>query len=240
VGDELVLISPLKQGGALGRIPRTYTLEISGLYSSGHYDFDKQYLFVTLEEARRLSGLNLTGWHVWVHSIDNSQAVRERIKKILPNGWQVQDWTEFNSALFHSLKLEQWSMFLILSMAIFIAVMNIAITLMMHVANKKRNIGILSAIGANREQIQKIFLLQGVFLGGLGLLLGAVLTVSILFYATHFYEFPEIYYVRSVPYEIRPWSLGTIFFIASLLILLATYYPAYKASRLDPTEAIRQ
>ena len=242
VGGEIKIISPIKRGGAMGMVPQAQSFQVSGIYASGHYDFDKQHIFLLLEDAQDLMGQGkaITGWHVWCDSVDDAEAVTKRISAILPGAWVAQSWATFNSALFQSLKLEQYAMFLVLSFAILIAVMNISITLMMHVTHKKRNIGVLRALGATTQQIREVFIWQGAFLGLVGLVLGAVLSVVILTYVQNSYQFPDIYYVRSVPVEIRPLSLTMVFVVAIFLIFAATIYPASKAAKLDPIEAIRE
>lgn len=242
IGGQLKIISPIKRGGAMGMVPQAQTFQVSGLYESGHYDFDKQHLFLLLEDAQDLMGWGkaVTGWHVWCDSLDATEKVTKRITALLPPEWEAQSWESFNSALFQSLKLEQFAMFAVLSFAILIAVMNISITLMMHVTHKKRNIGVLRALGATAQQIREIFIWQGAFLGLVGLVLGAVLSIVILTYVQNSYQFPDIYYVRSVPVEIRPFSLTMVFVVAIVLIFAATIYPSTRAAKLDPIEAIRE
>lgn len=242
--SEIRLISPIERGGALGLVPRSRTFSVSGIYMSGHYDFDQQYLFMVMEDAQELMKLKdaISGWHVWATSLADAERVQKNIQEILPDSLQAQSWTVFNSALFHSLQLEQYSMFVILSFAIVIAVMNVVITLMMHVTQKRKNIGILRALGASREQVRKIFVWQGAWLGGVGLLGGAIATVIFIVYLRYSstYLLPEIYYDRSIPVEIRPLSLLLIYLLAITCIYLATLYPASRAAKLNPLEAIRE
>lgn len=244
VGSRLKLVSPLQRQGAFGAVPRYDSFEVSGIYQSGHYDFDQQYLFGLLPDVQDLLRQEgkLSGWHVWGESLDHSGKIQEEIAAILPPEWEAQEWSVFNAALFSSLKLEQYAMFTILSFAILIAVLNIVITLMMHVTHKRRNIGVLRALGASANQIQKIFLWQGALLGGVGLALGAVLTAVILTYIKYFsaYQLPEIYYDRTIPIEIRPLHLTLIFAVAVVMILIATFFPSRQAARLNPIEAIRE
>ena len=243
-GGELQLLSPLGRTGPMGLIPQSEVVEVSGIYSSGHYDFDQQYAFLELGDAQDLlkKGNRITGWQVWGDDVEDADALEIAIAKILPTEWEAQSWTKFNSALFQSLRLEQYAMFSILSFAIIIAVMNIVITLMMHVSHKKKNIGILRAIGASTAQVRRIFIWQGAFLGGVGLCIGAALTVLILVYIKYFssYQLPDIYYDRSIPIEIRPLSMVLIYVVATVMIYIATLYPSWRAAKLDPIEAIRE
>ncbi len=243
-GQKLKLISPIQKSGPMGMLPDSQTFEVVGTYTSGHYEFDQGYLFVPLEEAQDMIriGNTVTGFQVWANTLEDADSLAAQIKTLLPENLEAQSWTEFNSALFNSLKLEQYAMFAILSFAILIAVMNLVITLMMNASNKKKHIGILRALGASANQIRKIFLYQGAWMGLVGIVLGSVLFVSFVVYVKYFstFQLPEFYYDRSIPVELRPIPLFLVYFVASLLIFLATLLPAVRASRLDPIEAIRE
>jgi lipoprotein-releasing system permease protein len=244
IGSRFQIISPIETGGAFGVVPKEQTYELVGIYSSGHYDFDNQYLFILLEEAQTLLEVEkgISGWQVWGEDYEGSREVEQDISNLLGKKMKIESWEVFNSALFHSLKLEQYAMFIILSLAIAIAVLNIVITLMMHVQHKKKNIGILVALGATQKQIKKIFLWQGLWVGIVGLVMGAILTVLILLYIKFFssYELPDIYYDRTVPIEIRSGSMVAIYFVAMVMIYLATLLPARRAAKTNPIEAIRE
>lgn len=243
-GSLVKVISPIARAGALGAAPRADTFEVSGVYSSGHYDFDQQYLLLMMEDAQDLmrKGDTITGWHVWAKDLHAADDLQQSIAKMIPAEWQAQSWTSFNSALFQSLKLEQFAMFLILSFAVMIAVMNIVITLMMHVSHKRRNIGVLRALGASKASIRRIFLWQGALMGGVGLALGAVLFGLFIVYVRYFssYQLPEIYYDRTIPIEIRPWSIALIYLVATAMIFFATWYPSRRAAAVHPVEALRE
>lgn len=244
VGQEVRLISPIKSGGAMGAVPRSAVYRVSGFYASGHYEFDQEYLFLVMEDAQDLQrvGDAISGWHLWGADYDAADDLQGAVAALIPEQWEAESWTSFNSALFQSLKLEQYSMYVILSFAIAIAVMNIVITLMMHVTQKRKNIGILRALGASQKQIRRVFVWQGFLLGAVGLAIGAVFTVGFIFYVKFFstYQLPEMYYDRSLPIEARASSLVAIYVTAIVMIFLATWYPARKAADVHPIEAIRE
>ncbi len=243
-GDTVKIISPTTKMGLMGSVPKSETFKVSGLYASGHYEFDEQYLYMLKEDAQDLVGWTqaISGYHLWTPTLEEADQVQKTLTPILDKGLKAESWSVFNAALFQSLKLEQYCMSTILSFAILIAVMNIVITLMMHVTHKRKNIGVLRALGASKTQIQKIFIWQGTWMGIVGLSFGAVLTALFIIYVKYFshYQLPEIYYDRSIPIDIRPLSFLIIFGGAICFIYLATLLPSRKAAKLDPIEAIRE
>lgn len=243
-GDTVRLVSPTRRSGALGSAPLAHSFRVAGLYASGHYEFDQQYLFVLLGDMQDL--LNkpdaLSAWHLWADRLDDSERLLAEVRAIVPQRLEAQSWREFNAALFQSLQLEQWAMFLVLSFAVAIAVMNVVITLLMHVVHKRRNIGVFRAIGATRADVRAIFVWQGAWLGAAGLFFGALLTVLFVVYVRKYsgYLLPDIYYDRTIPVELRPWAFVTIYGVAMVMIGVATLYPSAKAASVDPMDAIRE
>ena len=243
-GSDVHLVSPLSVAGALGAVPSQGTFRVSGVYASGHYEFDQQHLFVFFEDAQELLRLkdSIHGWHLRIERVEDARQIATHVRSLLGADFDVQSWEEFNSALFQSLKLEQLAMLSILSLAVLIAVLNVGITLAMHVTYKRKNIGVLRALGASNKTIRNIFVWQGAWLGLVGMGIGVVLT-ALFFVHVRFvsaYQLPDIYYDRSLPIELRMLPTILIFFGAALLIFLATLLPARAAARMDPVEAIRE
>jgi lipoprotein-releasing system permease protein len=244
IGSEVKVISPLAKASGIAGTSHGETYQVVGLYTSGHYDFDQQFLFILISDAQELLHWKnvISGWHLRGKTPDEALTLKDTIKSQIPSDWKLEGWDVFNSALFNSLKLEQYAMFSILSFAVAIAVLNIVITLMMHVSHKRKNIGILCALGASRSQIRKIFVRQGILLGGVGLVIAAVLTVCSIgaLRLFPFLQLPAIYYDRSIPVEIRPIAFIVIYGVSVLMIFLATIFPAMKAASTDPIAAIRE
>ncbi|MBI3295094.1 MAG: FtsX-like permease family protein [Deltaproteobacteria bacterium] len=256
LGDELAhrlqiandqnvqVVSPTQMVGSFGMMPIQGTFRVSGSFASGHLEADQGNLYLFLEDAQELLRMNdaIHGWQIWGRSIDEASVLARKVRMTLGDGYDVQSWEDFNSALFQSLKLEQFAMFSILSLAVFVAVLNVGITLAMHVTYKRRNIGILRSLGASEAVIRKIFVWQGFWLGAVGMALGAVLTAAFFVYVRYFsqYQLPDIYYDRSLPIEVRPIPTLIIYLVCSALVLIATVIPARAASQMDPIAAIRE
>ncbi len=243
-GSDVRLISPLQSIGSMALVPVQGTFRVTGVYASGHYEFDQQHLFVFLEDAQDLLRMDdaVHGWQIWGREIDLASGIALNARQMLGPEFDVQGWEEFNSALFQSLKLEQFAMFTILSLAVLVAVLNVGITLAMHVTYKRRNIGILRALGASERKIRGLFVWQGVWLGLVGMAIGGVITAAFFGYVRFYsqYQLPEIYYDRSLPIEMRPVPTLIIYIVCGVLVLLSTYLPARAAARLDPIAAIRE
>ena len=245
-GDELYVISP--SSGSLtpigGRLPHMKKFRVEGLFDSGMYDYDTSFAYVSLESAQQLLGLkeSVNGIEVKVNDIYGVHHVSEAILKTLGPGYWTQDWMEMNKNFFSALKLEKTVMFIILVLIILVAAFNIISTLMMMVLDKTKEIAILKSMGARGKMIMRIFMLDGLIIGLVGTVLG-LMGGGVLCYLLTRYEFvklpSDVYYISTLPVRVQLLDVTLIALSAVAISFLATLYPSYQASKLDPAAAIR-
>jgi len=187
-------------------------------------------------------GKTVTGLEVKVKDIYKASEIAEKIKVKLKYPYWVRDWMEMNKNLFSALKLEQVTMFIILTLIIFVAAFNIASTLIMMVMEKNRDIAILKAIGAKSKDIMHIFIYEGLIIGVLGTISGAVLGILIclLLKKYRFISLPkDVYYISTLPVELNVLKISIIVLSSIAICFIATIYPAWQASKLKPSQILR-
>ncbi|UCE83241.1 MAG: lipoprotein-releasing ABC transporter permease subunit [Deltaproteobacteria bacterium] len=244
-GEPVTVISPLGRLTPLGRVPRSQTFRVSGIFDSGMYEYDSTLAYVSLGAAQRFLGIGdrVTGIEVRVDDIYRADRVARDISKTLAGyPYWSRDWMRMNKNLFSALKLEKIVMFIILTLIILVAAFNIIGTLIMVVIEKTRDIAILKSMGATRRSIMKIFMIEGMVIGLVGTLLGLLggYTLCELLATYQFIELPQdVYYISTLPVKMDPLDVTIIALAAIAISLVATVYPAWQASRLDPAEAIR-
>ena len=250
VGDIISLISPssvdLKSIGFLGTFKvegRNY--KVTGIFTSGMYDYDMNLGYVNIAEAQKLSGITgntVSGLAIKVENADDVDSTRRALQAMLGAPYDVRTWVDMNRNLLAALKLEKTVMFIILTLIVMVACFNIASTLIMTVLEKTKDIGILKAIGATNLNVMAVFALQGGFIGIIGTSLGTALGVG-LSYLLKTYKFinlpKEIYYIDKLPVRLEQGDIQLIVLSSILISFIATIYPAYKASKLQPVEALR-
>ncbi|MCY4400103.1 MAG: ABC transporter permease [Gemmatimonadetes bacterium] len=227
-------------------VPRYEEWVVSGIFSTGHYDFDHRNGYASLRDVQDLLDLDEgTAAFVGARTDDpwTADAVAASVQEAL-GGWPyvVDPWTRTNRQLFSALKLEKLAMGIIVSLIVFVAAFNIVSTLVMVVVNRTKEIGILKAMGLTRKDTLRAFMLQGLWIGVIGtvagLVLGLVLAVLIERYGLIPIP-PDVYFVDRLPVSLSPWDVVWIAGVALLISALATIYPARQASGLEPVEAIR-
>ncbi|HUT85624.1 MAG TPA: FtsX-like permease family protein [Elusimicrobiales bacterium] len=244
IGDEIVLISPQSVATSIGTFPRMKKFKVSGFIKTGYYDFDNTMVYTGLKSASEFLNLKeqITGISIKLFDIDKSEEVASKLSKILSFGYAVKTFAQINSTLYAALKLEKYVMFLILTLIVFVAALNIASNLILLSIEKTRDIGILKAIGATPKQIQKIFWWEGLMIGTTGIILGILLGLGLCWViANHSpIELPsDIYYLTKVPVAVRWQDIVVIILGSYFLCFLAILYPAYRSSKINPVEAIR-
>jgi lipoprotein-releasing system permease protein len=225
-------------------VPRQEVFEVTGLFSTGMYEYDNSYVYVALPAAQELAqlGTSVTGLEIRTPSRNEAAQVGQRLADTLGLPYVVQDWQKQNSSLFNALELEKLGMSVILLLIVLVAAFNIISTLIMVVTDKTREIGILRAMGMPARSIRRVFFAQGLVIGMVGTLSGLIigLIASELIGQKKLIPLnPSVYFIDHLPVATEPFDV-TLIVVASLVVAaLATIYPARQAARLYPVEAIR-
>jgi lipoprotein-releasing system permease protein len=244
VGDYLNVISPLGTLTPMGRLPRMKAFRVSAIFHSGMYEFDSSLVFTSIPALQEFLGLGhrVTGLEVEIKDIYAAAQVGEAIQQKLGQGFFIRNWMQMNRNLFAALKLEKITMFVILTLIVLVAAFGIASTLFMMVMKKTKEIAILKSMGATRQSIMQIFILNGLVIGGLGTTLGLGLGLGLcgLLKRYEFIKLPkDVYPISTLPVQIQTLDVLAIVGAAIAISFLATLYPSWQAARLDPVEAIR-
>ncbi len=252
LGDSVDLLSPISIPTPLGLSSHSLSFQVIGIFDSGMYEYDMTLVYISLELGQELYGLGnaVTGISIQIDDLNDAFQMKKVILEKLTNPSPIRTWLELNKNLFRAIVTEKWMMFWILSLIILVAAFNIASSLIMMVMEKTKEIGILKAIGASKNSIMKVFLVQGMMIGSLGTFLGFVggiiltLNLNPIANAIHrwtgFEFFPkDVYYLDKIPTLLNLRQTLLVAGCALVLSLLAALYPAFQASRMNPVEAIR-
>ena len=243
VGDEVVVISPQGLDSPMGLIPAMKRFRIAGVLKTGYYEYDASTAYCLLSEAASFFKTpgGLSGYQARLRELDLAESEADALRAVLGWNFVVRSFNDMNRTLFAALKLEKAVMFLILVLIILVASFNIASNLILLGTEKLRDIGILRAMGATPAMVRRIFLWEGLLIGGFGTTLGLALGLFLCWVIHTFpiVELPaDIYYLSKVPVEVDPVDFAKVALSGFFLSLLATVYPAWRAARVDPIEAI--
>jgi lipoprotein-releasing system permease protein len=244
-GEAVHVISPRGMLAPIGHVPTMKQFRVAGYFESGMYEYDQTFAYIRLDDAQQLLRLGdaVSGIEIRVRDIYKAREVADAVLARLGSAYYARDWMQMNSNLFKALKLERRVMFIILTLIVLVAAFNIASSLIMMVMGKTKDIAILKAMGATDRSIRKIFVLNGMVIGGIGTLLGFVLGMALCAglkqYNIHELTGDIYYFTTKLPVKVEALDVAAIVAAALLICFLATLYPARQAARLDPVEAIR-
>jgi lipoprotein-releasing system permease protein len=252
VGDPITLVSPRGATTPFGTAPRIKAYRIAAIFEMGMSEYDRSVIFMPIEEAKRFfsRGDQVDVLEVLVDDPEQVSTYIAGMRGAAGPGFHFSDWRQRNESFFTVLQVERNMMFIILSLIVLVAAFNIISGLMMLVKDKGRDIGILRTMGATKGAIMRVFLITGASIGVVGTLAGFVLGVIFCMNIERIRQFvawltntqlfnPEIYYLTRLPAEMNPTETASIVLMALALSVLATLYPSWRASRLDPVEALR-
>ena len=250
--EPVFVVSPLGTSTPMGMVPRMKKFLIVGIFDSGFYEYDSTLAYQSLADCQEFlnMGERVTGVEIRVRDIDRADVIAKSIEKKLGFPYWARHWMEMNKNLFSALKLEKRVMFIILSLIVIVAAFNIITTLIMVVMEKNRDIAILKSIGATSRGIMKIFILQGLIIGTIGTILGTAAGLAVALnlsrvsiWIENLFGFKilpsDVYYLSTLPSKVNYGDVAIIVVGTLLISFLSTIYPSWRASRLDPAEALR-
>ena len=243
-GDRVKVVSIETSLTPLGAVPRNRFFTVNGLFESGLYDLDSTWVYVPLNAAQRLFGVGdiASTIEVKVDDIYQAKVIGQKIIDRLGGGFDFTDWMTMNRSIFEALRLERIVMLITIGLIVLVAALNIVATLIMMVLEKTRDIAILMSMGATRDNIRRIFILQGVIIGVIGTTLGVIVGQAACRLADKYHLIPlapDVYSIAYVPFKAAAIDSAIVAALAVLISFLATLYPSAAASKLQPVEALR-
>jgi len=242
--DTVVVVSPLGALSPLGGGPPMKKFRVAGIFDSGMYEYDTSLAYVSLKSAQKFLAMNdaVSGVEVKVKDIYGVKKVADKIRRELGFPFWTKDWMQMNKSLFAALKLERTVMFIILVLIVLVAAFGIVSSLIMVVMEKSKDIAILKSMGATAKSIMRIFIFEGLIIGVVGTIVGLIAgyAICILLAKYQFISLPsDIYYISRLPVKTNVIDFFLVAFSAIGISFLATLYPSWQASKLDPAEALR-
>ena len=256
VGDEIKIAIPKTDNTIFGNIPRFKTLTVSGILNLGMYEYDSSFVFSNISIARKLLVLedqNFNLIEIFIQSPNNIEIIQDKVnRRIIANNFRLytSSWKENNSTLINALNVEKNVMFLILTLIILVASMNIISGLIIFVKEKNKDIGILKTIGLSNKSLIKIFLSIGLIIGLIGTIFGGLVGVifslnikSIQFFIENILHTDlfakEIYYLSNLPSRVDNLEVFYVLIISIIICLIATTIPAYRSMKVDPIKSLK-
>ncbi|WP_024851059.1 lipoprotein-releasing ABC transporter permease subunit [Hydrogenovibrio kuenenii] len=252
VGDKVTMVAPEGTVSPMGVIPRVKRFTVVGIFEAGMYEYDNGLALVNITDAQRVFKMHnkVSGLQLKLDDMFKTSIVRKEISQHVDRVLYVRDWTQEHANFFKAIQMEKRMVFIFLTLIIMVAAFNIVSTMVMVVTDKEKDIAVLRTIGASPGSIQSIFIIQGLIIGTVGSVVGAILGVitslnigTIVPFIENLFGFKffpaDIYYISEIPSDLHWSDVWTVSIIAFVMTLLATLYPARRASKTQPAEALR-
>ncbi len=244
VGSIVLVTSPQGELTPFGMVPKYDRFRVVGIFNSGFYDYDSSWAFTRLSDAQRLFGLGdlVSVIQFKVDDIYRADRISRQLEQAAGKGFMTTNWMEQNKPLFRALRLERLVTFITIGLIVFVAALNILISLTMMVMEKTRDIAVLISMGTRKSQVRRIFIAQGVLIGVVGTAIGLVLGYALSWAGGHYHLLslaPEVYSIDYVPFAPRVMDGVLVALVAIGISLTATVYPSWSAARILPAEALR-
>ena len=244
VGSTVLVTSPQGELTPFGMVPKYDRYRVVGIFNSGFFDYDSSWAFTRLSDAQRLFGLGdlVSVLEFKVDDIYKAEEISRQLEQAAGKGFMATNWMEQNKALFRALRLERLVTFITIGLIVFVAALNILISLTMMVMEKTRDIAVLISMGTRKAQVRRIFIAQGVLIGVVGTAIGLVLGYALSWAGGHYHLLslaPEVYSIDYVPFAPRVTDGLLVAAVAIGVSLIATVYPSWSAARILPAEALR-
>src|SRR3954466_1215577 len=244
VGSVVLVTSPQGELTPFGIVPKYVRFKVVGVFNSGFYDYDKSWAFVRIKDAQQLFGLGdvASVLEFKIADLDRAPEIGRQLEAAAGKGYMSSNWMEQNKQIFEALQMERRVMFLAIGLIVFVAALNILISLTMMVMEKTRDIAVLMSMGAKRSQVRRIFIGQGVLIGTIGTFFGLLFGYLGTWALSHYQFFklnPEVYSIAYGPAPPRAFDGVLIAVVALVISFVATIYPSWSAARILPAEALR-
>jgi lipoprotein-releasing system permease protein len=244
VGSVVLVTSPQGELTPFGMVPKYNRFRVVGIFNSGFFDYDTSWAFTRLSDAQRLFGLGdlISVIQFKVDDIYKADVVAKELEQAAGKGFMATSWMEQNKALFRALRLERVVTFITIGLIVFVAALNILISLTMMVMEKTKDIAVLLSMGTRKSQIRRLFIAQGVLIGLVGTAIGLVLGYALSWAGARYHLIslaPEVYSIDYVPFAPRVVDGLLVALVAIGVSFVATMYPSWSAARILPAEALR-
>lgn len=244
VGSVVTVTSPQGELTPFGIVPKYKRFTVVGIFSSGFFDYDNSWAFIRLADAQRLFDLSdvVSVLEFKVDDIYKAREIGDQLADEAGKGFMLTNWMDQNRPIFHALRLERLVTFITIGLIVFVAALNILISLIMMVMEKTRDIAVLVSMGAKRRQVRRIFMYQGILIGVIGTVLGLLVGFGLSLAAGHYHLISlsaEVYSIDYVPFAPRPLDGLLVALVAIGVSFVATLYPSWSAASVLPAEALR-